>query len=90
MAIRNRRIIVLIFVLVIVFSSALYIYLTQDTLVSKFRRNLEELFSEATNSEVSISKISGNIFKEIVFKDLNFKFSEYNLNFKSVNLNILC
>ena len=81
-----KRIIVLIFVLVIVFSPALYIYLTQDTLVSKFRRNLEELFSEATNSEVSISKISGNIFKEIVFKDLNFKFSEYNLNFKKCEL----
>lgn len=86
MAIRNRRIIVLIFVLVLVFSPALYIYLKQDTLVSKFKRNLEELFSEVTNSEVSISKISGNVFTRIVFKDLNFKFKEYNLNFKKCEL----
>ncbi len=63
-----------------------HIYAEQDRFRSMFKHNLEGSFAEMTGADVRISAVSGNPFKKIIFKGLNFDFSRYDLDFEIARL----
>jgi len=78
---KRKKIISVIALTIVITTVVFYIHIKKEEFTSAFKNNLSKALSDATGADITIGRISSNIFTTAIISDLNCRRGNYEVNF---------